>query len=217
MPKINVYLPDDLAEAVRAAELPVSAICQRALADAVDVDAKRNPSDGAVRRLVERAGLDGLTKRADEVVGHANARATDATSIDLLAGLAEEGRGLAMMVLRGAGVDVAGLVESLGSRRAEADSLDTCMARAVDASVELGHHYVGTEHQLLGLVDGAEGEPVADALRAAGVTAGSSRSTVRALLDVLTRQKEESALGALSGAVRTVLEEVRDKLARLEQ
>ena len=35
MPKINVYLPDDLAEAVRDSGCPVSAICQRALEEAV--------------------------------------------------------------------------------------------------------------------------------------------------------------------------------------
>lgn len=31
MPKINVYLPDDLADAVRRHQLPVSTICQAAL------------------------------------------------------------------------------------------------------------------------------------------------------------------------------------------
>ena len=35
MPKINVYLPDDLAEAVKEASVPVSAICQAALEQAV--------------------------------------------------------------------------------------------------------------------------------------------------------------------------------------
>ncbi|WP_229072449.1 Clp protease N-terminal domain-containing protein [Actinoplanes sp. DH11] len=35
MPKINVYLPDDLADAVRETGLPVSPICQRALEQAV--------------------------------------------------------------------------------------------------------------------------------------------------------------------------------------
>jgi ATP-dependent Clp protease ATP-binding subunit ClpA/post-segregation antitoxin (ccd killing protein) len=35
MPKINVYLPDDLANAVRDAGVPVSAVCQRALESAV--------------------------------------------------------------------------------------------------------------------------------------------------------------------------------------
>lgn len=34
MPKINVYLPDDLAATVKAADLPVSAICQKALREA---------------------------------------------------------------------------------------------------------------------------------------------------------------------------------------
>ena len=34
-PKINVYLPDDLAHEVKASGIPVSAICQQALADAV--------------------------------------------------------------------------------------------------------------------------------------------------------------------------------------
>jgi ATP-dependent Clp protease ATP-binding subunit ClpA len=37
MPKINVYLPEDLAAAVRAADVPVSAVCQKALADAVQI------------------------------------------------------------------------------------------------------------------------------------------------------------------------------------
>src|SRR3982751_3870783 len=35
MPKINVYLPDDLADAVRDSGVPVSAICQRALEQAI--------------------------------------------------------------------------------------------------------------------------------------------------------------------------------------
>jgi ATP-dependent Clp protease ATP-binding subunit ClpC len=35
VPKINVYLPDDLADAVKEAGVPVSAVCQRALETAV--------------------------------------------------------------------------------------------------------------------------------------------------------------------------------------
>ena len=38
MPKINVYLPDDLAAAVRDAQVPVSAVCQNALERAVEND-----------------------------------------------------------------------------------------------------------------------------------------------------------------------------------
>ena len=35
MPKINVYVPDALADAVREAGIPVSTVCQRALEDAL--------------------------------------------------------------------------------------------------------------------------------------------------------------------------------------
>ena len=49
MPKINVYLPDDLAAAVRAADVPVSAVCQRALADAVQIVQKVRKSVTALR------------------------------------------------------------------------------------------------------------------------------------------------------------------------
>lgn len=35
MPKINVYLPDDLADEVRRYQLPVSAICQQALLERI--------------------------------------------------------------------------------------------------------------------------------------------------------------------------------------
>src|SRR4051812_4520606 len=45
VPKINVYLPDDLAEAVRDAQIPVSSICQSALERAVrEVTALREHS-----------------------------------------------------------------------------------------------------------------------------------------------------------------------------
>nr|WP_322000917.1 Clp protease N-terminal domain-containing protein [Rhodococcus qingshengii] len=45
MPKVNIYLPDDLAAAVRARGLPVSAICQMALRGTLD----REIPDSAVR------------------------------------------------------------------------------------------------------------------------------------------------------------------------
>ncbi|WP_306368477.1 type II toxin-antitoxin system CcdA family antitoxin [Nocardiopsis sp. CC223A] len=35
MPKVNVYLPEDLADAVRESGIPVSAVCRRALEQAV--------------------------------------------------------------------------------------------------------------------------------------------------------------------------------------
>lgn len=48
MPKINVYLPSDLAERVKAQNLPVSAICQRALWEVVEphgAESAEKPTD----------------------------------------------------------------------------------------------------------------------------------------------------------------------------
>jgi ATP-dependent Clp protease ATP-binding subunit ClpA len=56
MPKINVYLPDDLAAAVREARLSVSPICQMALAEAVRVV-------GAAREAVEHLRDPGFDPR----------------------------------------------------------------------------------------------------------------------------------------------------------
>ena len=55
-PKINVYLPDELASEVKAAGIPVSAVCQQALADAVassqGVDGSAPAGDSSARRRV---------------------------------------------------------------------------------------------------------------------------------------------------------------------
>src|ERR1700722_2292351 len=54
MPKINVYLPEDLATAVRQSGIPVSPVCQRALAEAVRaVERARKGLE-----LLEKPGLD---------------------------------------------------------------------------------------------------------------------------------------------------------------
>lgn len=50
MARVNVYLPDSLHVAVREARLPVSAICARALQEAVDGDNPDRPAQ--TRRLL---------------------------------------------------------------------------------------------------------------------------------------------------------------------
>ena len=73
-PKINVYLPDELATEVKAAGIPVSAVCQQALADAV-----------AASQGVEVRGEDSLTRRAAGVVAAARESADgDPTTVDLV-------------------------------------------------------------------------------------------------------------------------------------
>src|SRR5580700_6600570 len=115
MPKINVYLPDDLAAAVRAAGIPVSPVCQRALADAVravsgiraaiemiraaDFDPAAHPEIG--ERLSSR-----ITARLDEILGLARQLGGgQAGSADLLAALLDHGSNLGVLLLEA--IDIA--------------------------------------------------------------------------------------------------------------
>src|SRR5690349_2940086 len=106
MAKINVYLPDDLAEAVRQTGVPVSAVCQRALEQAVRrVTAIRETDLGDLDDAGLAARLPHFTARARTVLTLAAGRAQDAGSPavgtgHLLAGMLAEGTNLALQVLR---------------------------------------------------------------------------------------------------------------------
>src|SRR3954463_16576710 len=93
MPKINVYLPDDLAETVKRADLPVSAICQRALERAV-----RNMA--AIGDPIESWPMDRFTQRARHALELADAQAVRrghnyVGTEHLLLGILDEGENLA--------------------------------------------------------------------------------------------------------------------------
>src|SRR5580700_10736623 len=99
MPKINVYLPDDLAAAVRAAGIPVSPVCQRALADAVRAVSGIRAEIG--ERLSSR-----ITARLDEILGLARQLGGgQAGSADLLAALLDHGSNLGVLLLEA--IDIA--------------------------------------------------------------------------------------------------------------
>ena len=111
MPKINVYLPEALADAVRDAQVPVSAVCQAALERAVrDVTAARatdEPPDadqhgtGLFARFTPRARQAmTLAQEAARAVPH-NYVGTE----HLLLGLLDEGGNLALRVLAALEID----------------------------------------------------------------------------------------------------------------
>lgn len=106
MPKINVYLPDELAQAVKEAGVPVSAVCQRALEQAVRrVTAIREVAVSDLDDEALAARLPHFTPRARTALalGIRQARSTGARAVGsghLLAGLLAEGGNLALHVLR---------------------------------------------------------------------------------------------------------------------
>ncbi len=130
MPKINVYLPDELAEAVRDAGVPVSTVCQRALEHAVrritairettlaELDAGdptgrmryfTDRARTAVRLGVEKAHADGLRR-----VGTAH----------LLHGLLAEGGNLALQVLVSLEIEPRQVARELAGQQSAAEAAE---------------------------------------------------------------------------------------------
>src|SRR5437016_1074250 len=111
MPKINVYLPDDLADGVKTTGVPVSAICQRALEQSVRrVTAIRATVLGDLETDDPTAQLSQFTERTRTVIKLAieQARASGAARVGtehLVHGMLTEGTNLALHVLRAMDID----------------------------------------------------------------------------------------------------------------
>jgi ATP-dependent Clp protease ATP-binding subunit ClpC len=186
VPKINVYLPDDLADAVKEMGVPVSAICQRALEASVRrVTAIRQAALGEVH-LDDSAGrLAHFTAKARTAVGlavrsaHASGSAVVGTE-HLLAGLLAEGTNLALVILTSMEIEpdairsaltAAGVTFPMTGRPEQAAAgpgksggglrfsgpAANALELAVTEAVGLGHNYIGCEHLLLGLATETEG------------------------------------------------------------
>ncbi|HEY2795538.1 MAG TPA: Clp protease N-terminal domain-containing protein [Micromonosporaceae bacterium] len=204
VPKINVYLSDELADAVKEAGLSVSAICQRALEQAVGrvIAIREATANGTVTfGLNDQMGTH-FTKRAyNMVVSAAEDAGTQGQALGtahLLRSILLERENLAVRVLTSMEIEPeelahalyervkAGAVEGAADGAAEGEVSVSSSARAVlqlaaTEATSLGHNYIGSEHLLLGMVaepDGVAGE----VLRAAGLELRQVRRSVVAAL-----------------------------------
>lgn len=238
MPKINVYLPDELAEAVRDTGVPVSAVCQRALEQAVRrITAIRESSLADVTPEHVAQQFPQFTGRAQAVVAGAvdGARAGAAPAVGtghLLAAMLAEGGNVGVNVLRAIEVDPAQVAQEL-ARQSDVETGDgpgaeaarrfsapavTALQTAVAEATSLGHNYVGCEHLLLGLVgepDGVAGR----VLRARGADARLTRRAVVAWLSGYVHLREQSPDPAqtLRDALQEHLRPLVERLDRLER
>jgi len=224
VPKINVYVPAWLAEAVKESAVPVSAVCQQALEEAVR-------GGGAVRagahngagpsREIERA----LTNRARAVLREARPASTPAglsAGLRLLGALEGEGGNLALVVLDSLGITRSHL------RTAPADSaqcdtdragrreLDWLVERAATAAADMGDRHVGCEHLLLALVADPE-DPAALFLERAGTNPASVRQATRTAAAAAAYARTRTPGSAVTDVMSGALEEIRARLGRLEQ
>jgi ATP-dependent Clp protease ATP-binding subunit ClpA len=234
MPKINVYLPDELADAVKDTGIPVSAICQRALEQAVRrVTAIRETSLAQLTHddLEERFPL--FTHRARTVLTLAIEQAGTAATVgtgQLLTGILDEGDNLALRVLQAIEIEPAQVRQAL-ARHADAEPgppggthFSTAAAGALELTVteatSLGHNYVGCEHLLLGLIgepDGAAGQ----VLRGLGAEARLTRRAVSAALagyvHLRANTAAQPAAPGTQALVAALQEQLKPLIARIER
>jgi len=246
MPKINVYLPDELAEAVKEAGVPVSAVCQRALEQAVRrVTAIRETVLSDLDLDRPTGALTHLTARTRTVLKLAadQARQSGAPAVGtrhLLSGMLAEGTNLALHVLRAMDIDPAQVRGDLARRPpgeagepgpegavSGAARFGTTAANALEFAVteatSLGHNYVGCEHLLLGLVAEPDGR-AGQVLRGLGA---DPRLTRRAMVAALAgyvhlraqtqAQNPQRAAELPPGAAELLAAAVRDQLQPLLQ
>jgi ATP-dependent Clp protease ATP-binding subunit ClpC len=169
------------------------------------------PKDDSIYRFIVLTGLGGLilagmerfTQRARRVLSLAHQEAERMRhnyigTEHLLLGLIREDGGVAGRVLRELGLEpdrVQEMVERLtGAGTYRGNKLDLSpgtqqvLEYAVEEARRLGHHYIGTEHLLLGLVRYGEGVAL-DVLRKLGITPEQIRRQTRRVLQESSAQK----------------------------
>jgi len=220
VPKINVYLPDDLAESVREAQIPVSSICQSALEKAVrevmalrEEDALPGPGCAPFSRR-PRGAFARYTPRARRAVDLAHSAAKDLGhnyigTEHLLLGIVAEGDNVGLKVLECLEVEPADAEAELraalsppsqpfkvsrGNQLSFTPRAKTALELASKESSKLGHNFIGCEHLVLGLVaerDGIGGK----VLRRLGVEPRTARRAVVSVLSgyVHRRDRDDKA------------------------
>lgn len=225
MPKVNVYLPDDLAENVRAANLPVSAICQRALEESVRrVTAIRQTVLGELDDPT--AQLSQFTDRAKTAIKLGVAKAAeDGSEVGtghLLHGILAEGSNLALRVLQAVEIDPVRIHVPLpageGTPRRFSSAAANALELTVTEAIALGHNYVGCEHLLIGLLAEPDGT-AGTVLRGLGADLKAVRATVVAALTGYThlRAQTPDPMAAVAAVVHQELRPLLDRVEKLEQ
>jgi ATP-dependent Clp protease ATP-binding subunit ClpA/post-segregation antitoxin (ccd killing protein) len=238
MPKVNVYLPDELAAAVRDAQIPVSAVCQTALERAVrEVAAARSTGDALPAEEASAVGLFArFTPRARKAVALASeaarASAHDFVGTEhVLLGILDEGGSVAVKALATLEIDLGDLRAELrasmpppsesvrdghipftpGSKRA--------LELTAKEALRLGHNYIGGEHLLLGLLATEDGL-ASRVLRRMGVELRTTRQAVMTALSgffVEQSRPEPSPDPGSTPPAQATLDQILQRLDAIER
>lgn len=238
MPKVNIYLPDDLFEAVKAAGLPVSPICQRALETAVRrVTSIRETARLDLNEADPTAQLERFTAKARATVDGAIrlARESDQTVVTtrhLLAAMIDEGSNLAVQVLRSMEIEPDDVLEDLAARSEATEPpaaegkaglrlsgpTAAALKSALDEAISMAHNYIGCEHLLLGLVNDPDGV-AGEVLRSRGAEPRLVRRSVLAMLSGFVYARTQGQVpqqGNPAELLQQALAPITQRLDRLE-
>ena len=127
----------------------------------------------------------------------------------LLLGLIREEGGVAGRVLRELGLDTArvkemverltGIGRQAGSHVELSPGTEQVLQYAIEEARRMGHHYIGTEHLLLGLVRQGEGVGI-EVLRRLGISPEQVRRQTRRVLQESPAQPPQKAAQAVSAS-----------------
>src|SRR6266545_123997 len=173
------------------------------------------------------AGMERFTQRARRVLSLAHQEAERSRNNNigtehLLLGLMDEEGGVAGRVLRELGMTsdrvrevirrVTTSSSSFDPNRVElASETQQVLEHAVDEARRLGHHYIGTEHILLGLV--RVDSTAMEVLRRLGVTAEQIRRQTRRVLNESSSSPTPTGAGPARGAAANPKTPLVDQLA----
>jgi ATP-dependent Clp protease ATP-binding subunit ClpC len=230
MPKVNIYLPDELAAAVKETQIPVSAVCQAALERAVrDVTAARNAEDAPPDELPGVGMYGRFTPRARKVMSLAqdaahSAKHSHVGTEHVLIGIVDEGNNLAVKVLADLDVEAddlrAELRESMGPATKGKGHLPftPLSKRALELTAKealrLGHNYIGSEHLLLGLLATEEGL-ASKVLRRMGIELHTTRLAVVMALPTFVAQQAKQPGSATPP--QSTLDQILSRLDAIER
>lgn len=220
MPRVNVYLPENLEQGVRQLRLPISAICQAALT--------RATAEVAEYRALPFGpnGLLPLTEKARAAIRAASyaTRGRPITSTDLLREFTQQ-EGVVTTAIVSLGVspdDIAvGLPETgeehdpfQESTRPYSPSGHELLRTAADEAAGVGHDYLAPEHFLLALASSAQ-DWAKSSREAISVDGGTLR---RAVQDAMMSRPGTSARpGSTSPQMAQQLSDLRQRVEQLEQ
>jgi len=226
VPKINVYLPAWLAEAVKESGVPVSSVCQQALEAALGADAERPGRDGGNTEPGRSPDVERmLTNRARQVLRDARRHDVSvglSAGLRLLDALEREGGNLALVVLRSLGLERhepstwSATADPSTAGEAVGHDLDWLVEHAATEAADLGDRHIGCEHLLIAVVADADG-PAARVLAYAGADPATVRQATRTAAAAAAFARTRSASTVVNEAVSAALEEIRARVGRLEQ